>query len=92
MAILYQSRRCWPVELNWWYDRLTPLHIAAQHGHSVTVQTLLAAGPHIEATKLGAIALHAGAYCRHMETVQALLAAGANVRVIPLIGHHCISR
>ncbi|KXZ43193.1 hypothetical protein GPECTOR_98g777 [Gonium pectorale] len=57
----------------------TPLHYAAESGHTEVVQVLLGAGADKDATnKDGWTPLYAAAQSRHVEAVAALLQAGAN--------------
>merc|ERR1712039_958760 len=59
---------------------LTPLHMAAERGHDGTLQLLLAAGSHVNATDLqGMTALHWAARMGHEKVVVALLAARADL-------------
>ncbi|KXZ41601.1 hypothetical protein GPECTOR_372g153 [Gonium pectorale] len=57
----------------------TPLHYAAESGHTEVLQVLLGAGADKDATKKdGWTPLYAAAQNRHVEAVAALLQAGAN--------------
>ncbi len=68
-----------PGSVNAWYsDGLTPLHVAARHGHTEVAKILLEAGADVHAkVKDGVTPLHWAAYYGHTKVVKILLKAGA---------------
>ncbi|KAH8774528.1 ankyrin repeat protein, partial [Diaporthe sp. PMI_573] len=60
----------------------TPLHVAAENGHTAVVEALLKNGADIQSTTHGSeTALHTAAKTGHYEVVETLLKHGAKVTV-----------
>jgi ankyrin repeat protein len=60
----------------------SPLHYAAQNGHTSIVKYLLSKGALVDFEKCGATALHRAVYAGHFESVKLLVMAGANLNAV----------
>ena len=69
------------------HSRVTPLHLAAQHGHAEVCRLLLAAGAQVNAAMetqhgnvTGITPLHLAVQADHMDVMDVLLETGADVQ------------
>ncbi|HWV99756.1 MAG TPA: ankyrin repeat domain-containing protein [Candidatus Acidoferrum sp.] len=65
------------------WDNLTPLHLAAFHGHKDVVEFLLAHAAEVNAkTTAGVTPLHMAAQIGSQEVIEVLLAHGADIKAV----------
>jgi ankyrin repeat protein len=60
----------------------SPLHYAAQNGHTSIVKYLLSKGALVDFEKCGATALHRAVYAGHFDCVKLLVMAGADLNAV----------